>query len=307
MPKGSGVKYRRIRWLVGIMVLVAVAALSVRMAGQPRGGVVKESGVAYGEYIGWEEADKIFLRRGKACITDVDTGRSFYVVRLGGSLHADVEPFSAVDTAEMKSIMGGAWSWKRRAALLTVEGRTLACSINGMPHGPGRIGNNNFPGHFCVHFKDSRLHVTRREDPAHSLMVIKAAGLVDELLAECGPEKVVRIFFTALDQGDLGILARATRFESPAQLAELLGGAGFVERVGLYRTALKGDAVEVSLGVQFKNDPRSYEKKGLVKVNHHGFLGWRVEYSSVKPLLVTGGQVLPGMVIKEDDEEKLDI
>lgn len=303
MINGSSMKYVRIRSLISIMALMAMVVLAVRMAGQVPKGVVEEKGAAYGEYIGWDEVNKIFRRREKAVIIDLDSGRSFSVVRLGGSLHADVEPLTAADAAEMKSICGGHWSWKRRAALLTVGERTLACSINSMPHGPGRIRDNNFSGHFCVHFRDSRLHVSRREDPAHRLMVAKAAGMVDELLAESGPVEVINIFFTALDQSELGILARVTRFENPAQLAELLSVAQTVDRVGLYRTDLKNGSVDVEVSIKYKKDAKSYAKRGSININNNSILGWRLEYSSVKALLAPGGEEVPKTVINEDYEK----
>lgn len=286
MLSDSGMKYSRSRYLIFTLLLILMVFLSVRTPVRNPGVVVEESGTLYGEYTGWAEANKIFPKKGKARIIDLDTGRSFQVMRLGGSLHADAEPLTSLDSAEMKDIFGGSWSWKRRAALLTVDGkRYLACSINGMPHGPGRIRDNHFPGHFCIHFRDSRLHVSRAEDPAHRLMVCKAAGMLDQMLAESSPEEVVKTFFTALDQGEPGILARVTLFDSPAQLPELLGRAQAVERASLHRADGKGDTVNVELGLKLKRNAKSYEKAGAVKVCHNSYFGWRLEYNSVKPLL----------------------
>ncbi|ADI02383.1 Peptidoglycan-binding lysin domain protein [Syntrophothermus lipocalidus DSM 12680] len=137
----------------------------------------------FGELVPWSEAQKIFKVGMIATITDFDTGLTYQVKRLGGSNHADVEPLTAADTAKMKQAYHGEWSWERHAILVTVAGRTIAASQNGMPHGTSTI-DNNFPGHFCIHFLGSMTHGNNQwapspahVDAAHQAMVRKAAGL----------------------------------------------------------------------------------------------------------------------------------
>lgn len=111
-----------------------------------------------------------------AIITDVDTGRSFRIRRSGGYNHADAEPLTARDTWVLYEIYGKEWSWKRHAVYVTLEnGVTLAASINGMPHGGGSIADNNFEGHICIHFLNSRTHGSDKVDPDHQAAVAKAA------------------------------------------------------------------------------------------------------------------------------------
>lgn len=124
----------------------------------------------------WTVAGKVFARGDVALVTDVATGISFKVLRSGGTNHADVQPLTAADTAKMKQAYGGSWSWSRRAIIVTIDGRRLAASQNGMPHGNGHISNNNFPGHFCIHFLNSRTHGTNRVDAAHQAAVKRAAA-----------------------------------------------------------------------------------------------------------------------------------
>ncbi|MGI6488776.1 MAG: LysM peptidoglycan-binding domain-containing protein [Syntrophomonadaceae bacterium] len=138
----------------------------------------------YGEPIPWSQANKLFARGAVATVTDMDSGLTYQVKRRGGSNHADVEPLTAADTAKMKKAYGGSWSWTRHAILVQVGGRTLAASQHGMPHGGSSIGNNNFPGHFCIHFLGSKTHGGNQwasspahVDSAHQAMVRKAAGL----------------------------------------------------------------------------------------------------------------------------------
>ena len=109
-----------------------------------------------------------------ATVTDVDTGISWQVKRSGGSNHADVQPLTAADTAKMKKVYGGSWSWNRRAIWVTIDGVSYAASMNGMPHGSGSIKNNNFDGHHCIHFLNSRTHTGNRWDTAHQAAVQKA-------------------------------------------------------------------------------------------------------------------------------------
>lgn len=124
----------------------------------------------------WTDADYAFPRKTKATVTDIDTGITFQVYRYGGTNHADVEPVTAADTAKMKAAYGGVWSWGRRAIMVKENGRVLAASMNGMPHGGQDIYDNNFDGQFCIHFLNSRTHATNRVDEAHQAAIHKAAN-----------------------------------------------------------------------------------------------------------------------------------
>ena len=120
--------------------------------------------------LSWSEVQRIFPHNTVARVMDVETGKSFRVRRYYGTLHADVEPLTAEDTATMKSIYGQ-WSWQRRAIVVEVAGRRIAASMNGVPHGNGAINDNDFAGHFCIHFKDSRTHNTRQVCPDHQAAI----------------------------------------------------------------------------------------------------------------------------------------
>jgi len=111
-----------------------------------------------------------------AKITDVVTGLSFNVKRLSGYLHADVEPLTAADRDIMFRIYNFNWSWNTRAVVVEVNGHRFAGSINGMPHDIQSIYNNNFPGHFCIHFLHSKNHYNQQEDASHQARVKQAIG-----------------------------------------------------------------------------------------------------------------------------------
>ena len=129
----------------------------------------------YGALLVWEEVDKIFPMYATAKITDIYTGASFNVQRREGSSHVDAQPLTAEDTAIMKIIYGGRWSWERKGIIVEVRGYRIAASMNGMPHGGGKIDDNNFPGHFCIHFFGSTIH-SGGMDIQHHREILKAAG-----------------------------------------------------------------------------------------------------------------------------------
>jgi hypothetical protein len=143
------------------------------------------------EKLYWDTVDKIWSRNfGHAVIIDYETGKSFNVVRTGGTNHADVETASAKDTQILKEIYGGSFSWERRAVIVVVNGKKLAASMSGMPHAgrddkPNRakvsnrsggygygdnldgIKGNNMDGVIDVHFLGSRTHDSNRVDSKH--------------------------------------------------------------------------------------------------------------------------------------------
>lgn len=147
-------------------------------------GTPSRSGSKYGELVDWSLVKNIFKVGMIATITDLDTGLTWKVKRLGGSNHADIEPLTAQDTSIMKQVYGGEWSWARRAVVVNINGRKIAGSINGMPHGGQTIYNNNFNGHHCLHFLNSMTHGSNQwapspahVDAAHQAAVRRAAGL----------------------------------------------------------------------------------------------------------------------------------
>ena len=116
-----------------------------------------------------------------ARVIDVNTKKSYYVKRVGGYNHADVQPIDATNTAIMKSIYNGQWSWARRPVWVEINGSYVAGSINGMPHSYTLIEGNNMDGHTCIHFLNSKTHGTKRVDEAHQEAVATAYRRRDEL------------------------------------------------------------------------------------------------------------------------------
>lgn len=138
------------------------------------GGEVASPGV---ELLHWNEAQKIYANFKVITVVDVLTGKRFKARRYYGHHHADTEPLTRADTEILRSIYGG-WSWDRRPIIVEVDGRRIAASMNGVPHGGGSIDDNGFPGHFCIHFLGSRIHRTGNIDIRHQTAVLRAAGYI---------------------------------------------------------------------------------------------------------------------------------
>lgn len=147
----------------------------------------------------FSKVSSIFAIGKVATVYDIKTGLSFKVKRTYGHNHADCETLTAKDTATMKKIFGGSWSWERRAVIVTVGSTKIAASVAGMPHagldeysanttvssrsgGFGRgenldaVKGNNMNGHFDIHFYGSRTHGTNKTDSQHQQMVKVAAA-----------------------------------------------------------------------------------------------------------------------------------
>lgn len=118
------------------------------------------------ESLDWFGHENTIPKGAKVTIKDCKTGKTFEAKRWSGANHMDTEPASPEDTAIMKSIYGGEWSWNRRAILVQYNGHVYAASMNGMPHGTSNI-DNDFDGHFCVHFTGSKTHETNKVDDDH--------------------------------------------------------------------------------------------------------------------------------------------
>lgn len=120
----------------------------------------------------WDTINKLWKKGTCATVTDVKTGLQYTAYRFGGWYHADCEPKTAADTKIIKKMFGGSWSWDRRPIWVTLSnGVTYAASQHGMPHMDNPIADNDFPGHFCIHFRHSKVHETSAECPRHQYCV----------------------------------------------------------------------------------------------------------------------------------------
>lgn len=161
------------------------------------------------EMVPWEKVNKTLPKYSKFTVMDVETGEKFQVQRRAGSNHADVQPLTSKDTKIMKKVYNGKWSWKRRAIIVITGNQWIAASMHGMPHGAGAL-ENDFPGHFCIHFYGSTTHRTNFMDLSHKLMILKSAGKLQEYINHAEPYEVVRAYIAGLKQQDIGIVSSSS-------------------------------------------------------------------------------------------------
>lgn len=163
--------------------------------------VTQPYGTQYGELLDWfTEAQYVFPIGKKGTLIDMATGKNFNVQRTMGANHSDTETVTSADTATMKQIFGGVWTWNYRPFILVVDGRRLAVSVTGMSHagrddqpfmvnvdnrsgqfgyGPNldRIKGNGMDGHFDIYFLNCVRHGDNFDDPDHQRNVLISGGL----------------------------------------------------------------------------------------------------------------------------------
>ncbi len=124
----------------------------------------------------WSKVNTIIPRGKTFKVIDVRTGISWSEIRHGGYLHIDSEPLTANDTAKLKRVYGGSWTWNRRPVWVIYGNNVYAASMNGMPHGSAEsIGSsNNFKGVHCIHFYKSKTHCGQKMDARHQACVLES-------------------------------------------------------------------------------------------------------------------------------------
>lgn len=274
------------------VILLSLVFLAVKMFflngndSVPETNKTEEKNSPYGEFLKWEEVDRLFPRYSYATVTDVETGLQFRVQRRAGKYHADVQPLTANDAYIMKNIYSGRWSWKRKAIILQLDNnRRIAASMNGMPHGGGTISGNKFKGHFCIHFRNSKTHSTRKINMDHQIMVWKAAGKVDEQLLSLSAKDIPEVFFAAVNQQEENIAEKMIITDSQYTSIIMKGIAGIESlRIVNIDYNMESNNFDVDLRVVYKGSDEQYKKLLLVNITG-GNPQWKIDPYSLLPLL----------------------
>ena len=255
-------RYRKLLIIAAVLMVLTAIIMGIRQNSltEPPSESEMTAPAFFGELIPWEEADQLFPKYQRARIVDVDTRLAFWVQRRAGTEHADVQPLTKADTEIMKTIYQGKWSWQRKAIIVELKnGRRLAASMHGMPHGAGAISGNNFNGHFCVHFLGSTTHGSKSPNTAHQIMVWKAADQFDQHLMQASAPEAIDIFFTAVDQGATALAARLLDGSPAAQL--LLARSSQVQSISIDSITEQGDnSYEVKLRLIFTGEQKNHKK-----------------------------------------------
>jgi hypothetical protein len=212
----------------------------------------------YGEMLSWTKVKRMLPRKAVFDVIDLQTGRRLRVQRRAGDRHADVQPLSAEDTKIMKEIYEGKWSWRRRAVLVKADDQFIAASMHGMPHGEGAL-QNGFPGHFCIHFYQSKTHRSNQMDPAHEIMIYQSAGKIDEYLEGATPYELVDTFLIAINQSDMHLLSMTLSQGQLKTTESLIDNIKNIEAINVEDPVDKED-VSNDLAVKIPVNVRLYVK-----------------------------------------------
>ncbi|WP_051273425.1 hypothetical protein [Desulfotruncus alcoholivorax] len=301
----------RKKYLFIIVILLVLIAAAYTMAAT---GTKKESTRPIvkkqltGEFLSWEEVDVLFPKFAKATVIDQKTGLSFRVQRRAGQYHADVQPLTANDTYIMKTIYSGKWSWNRKPIVVQLDsGRRIAASMHGMPHGAGAIKGNNFNGHFCIHFRDSKTHASGSVNYAHQIMVWIAANNLDKQIQILTPEQAIEVFLAAVDQSKPEIAKKIIDPESysASELLTGLNGLKMIKIIKITSTEEK-NTYKVDTGVVYQDSEKVYQKNLLLQLKYKKDQGWKINPETALPILdkETWDSVLPWgkeMLLENED------
>ncbi len=131
-------------------------------------GQLSATMAATGELINWETV-KSQLEAGQTyTITDCYSGTQFSMTFVDGENHAEMRCAAMEDEAAYKELFGGEYNYSKRPVLITLNGKNVAASLQGMPHGTD--------SHSCMYFDGSLSHVGTLSDIEQLNQVHKAAG-----------------------------------------------------------------------------------------------------------------------------------
>ena len=102
----------------------------------------------------WFNDIKPTIRSGQTILVYEPVSKISWTLRLYSlGRHADSEPLTAEDTANMLKAFGGVNTWNQKAVYVRLpSGVWTIAATHDMPHLSGSISSNNFDGHLCVHF-----------------------------------------------------------------------------------------------------------------------------------------------------------
>lgn len=303
---------KMIVWIVSgtFLLLILILLVCKLITNNPEGQISDlDKAIPYGEFLSWDEVNKIFPKYASATVIDFDTGLQFEIQRRGGSHHVDVQPLTANDTANMKRIYKGQWTWQRKAVIVQLyNGQRIAASMSGMPHGQGAIKENDFDGHFCIHFRNSKTHGSKKVDLAHQMMIWKAGNVLDQQLKLLSPSDIIAVFFTAVDQHELNIAAKLIRSEG--DIEPLLNSLDNIKNIKADKIRnIEGNTFSASIRVIFNDSTREFRKEMVINtVEQEPFC--QIEAASIASLIDKRSwaylQQISNTLAEEEDWETAD-
>lgn len=143
----------------------------------PFGPTSSEAKADFGIVDDWEtHVDMIFEQNKAYTLTDLNTGTTFSIQRVGGKKHAKIAPVDAEDTNAFLKIFGGEYNWSKRPVTVMIGESQYAASLQGMPYGSEQVENNQMTGSCDLYFQNSVSDTSGLLDEEHRNNVSRASG-----------------------------------------------------------------------------------------------------------------------------------
>lgn len=131
----------------------------------------------YGQSSDWEtHIDVILTEEEEYTVTDMHTGKTFKIRRVGGTNHAKIEPASKRDNDVFLEIFGGAYNWSKRPVTVFIGDTQYAASLQGNPYGEDVIDSNDMVGSCDLYFPNSSSDTSGFIDEEHRHNISRASG-----------------------------------------------------------------------------------------------------------------------------------
>ena len=112
-------------------------------------------------YANWYDEIRAKVRQmPNATLYDFTNGISWQVNMFSFGAHADSEPITKQDTANMMRAFGGKHTWTPKPVWVVLsDGSIYIATVHNMEHGVQHNLNNDFGGHICIHFPRTQSQV----------------------------------------------------------------------------------------------------------------------------------------------------
>lgn len=143
----------------------------------PFGPTSSQAKADFGELQDWSShVDIVFVADTTYQMTDLNTGTTLNIRRVGGTNHAKIVPETSADTEKFLQLFGGEFNWSKRPVTVHIAEKEYAASVQGMPYGTEKIDTNNMDGSCDLYFQNSLSDTSGLPDEEHRENVSRASG-----------------------------------------------------------------------------------------------------------------------------------
>ena len=142
----------------------------------PIGSALSDTPAETGALVDWTEVKTLLVAGKSYLVHDFNTGATWNMTFTGGENHAEMECTTPNDTSAYRNAFGDEFNYSKRSVVIEIDGRPVAASLQGYPHGGDEVSANDMIGHACLFFNGSLSHVGNLPDVEHQALIYKAAG-----------------------------------------------------------------------------------------------------------------------------------